>query len=595
MYLPQLPENSKQQIMTSIWYGYNHNLRIQQGESYDQYNMTNDNYPVLSTRRPHGESTHMMLHPRGLIAKEQLAYVNGTSLYYAGRKVDGITLTVDDYEPKQLVSMGSYLLVFPDGVYYNTLDVGDYGSINANYTSIGSIDYTLCDATYNDMTNVPVSDSEPTYPEGSGPQNGDYWINTGSTPASLMQYSSYSSSWTLVPTTFVKISSPGIGVNFNTGDGVSLGGCAYTGDNQRLANEIDALNGDILLHYVTDDYIVVTGMLSRPYQQTEGTVAVSRTAPDMDFVVESNNRLWGCKFGMYDGDLRNEIYSCKLGDFKNWRVYAGLSTDSYAVSVGSDGPFTGAITYKNLPHFFKEHCVYQIYGTMPSNYQVVHTKVPGVMASSPRSLVSEGGYLYYKSPMGVCRFDGSGATYISQPLGDVEYTEATAGAFHNKVYFSLHKKDGWWHLFCYDVEKNMWSHDDNIHVLFWASTEYDLFYLTDAKLGCINGTEYTLEGPFAWYVVSAPIGYEFAEQKYLTRFDIRMALGAGSTAVLEIQYDSSGEWIQQGDEMRAEVLRSFTVPVRPRRCDHIRWRLRGTGTVDLYSVAKQYESGSDVV
>ena len=40
-------------------------------------------------------------------------------------------------------------------------------------------------------------------------------------------------------------------------------------------------------------------------------------------------------------------------------------------------------------------------------------------------------------------------------------------------------------------------------------------------------------------------------------------------------------------------LRSFRLPLRPRRCDHMRRRCRGTGPVKIYSVAQVYEKGSD--
>ena len=66
-----------------------------------------------------------------------------------------------------------------------------------------------------------------------------------------------------------------------------------------------------------------------------------RSVPEMDFVIESGNRLWGCKYGVVDGKAVNEIYASKLGDFKNWNCYAGRSTDSYVATRGSDGPFTG--------------------------------------------------------------------------------------------------------------------------------------------------------------------------------------------------------------------------------------------------------------
>ena len=79
---------------------------------------------------------------------------------------------------------------------------------------------------------------------------------------------------------------------------------------------------------------------------------------------------------------------------------------------------------------------------------------------------------------------------------------------------------------------------------------------------------------------------------YLSRFDLRMYLEEGSRAELEIMYDSDGVWTKQG-EIRGTSMRNFVLPVRPVRCDHLRFRIRGTGEFRLYSISRQMEVGSD--
>lgn len=47
-------------------------------------------------------------------------------------------------------------------------------------------------------------------------------------------------------------------------------------------------------------------------------IELERKAPEMDFVIECGNRLWGCRYEVTDQSrLYNEIYASKLGDFKN--------------------------------------------------------------------------------------------------------------------------------------------------------------------------------------------------------------------------------------------------------------------------------------
>ena len=104
-----------------------------------------------------------------------------------------------------------------------------------------------------------------------------------------------------------------------------------------------------------DDYIVVIGILDTT-QTISNSITIERRMPSMDFVTESENRLWGCRYGTANnGEVVNEIYSSKLGDFKNWNCFMGLSTDSYVASCGTDGQFTGAITHLGYPLFFKEN------------------------------------------------------------------------------------------------------------------------------------------------------------------------------------------------------------------------------------------------
>lgn len=128
-------------------------------------------------------------------------------------------------------------------------------------------------------------------------------------------------------------------MGFAAGDGVVIEGCRE-----------ESLNGSHVLEAAEDGALVVPGMIAGQATQTE-ELTVRRSVPEMDFVIESGNRLWGCRYGVTDGKAVNEIYASKLGDFKNWNCYAGRSTDSYVATRGSDGPFTGAADYLGSPLF----------------------------------------------------------------------------------------------------------------------------------------------------------------------------------------------------------------------------------------------------
>ncbi len=58
-------------------------------------------------------------------------------------------------------------------------------------------------------------------------------------------------------------------------------------------------------------------------------------------------------------------------------------------------------------------------------------------------------------------------------------------------------------------------------------------------------------------------------------------------------YDSSGAWGRQG-RIKMKGTRTVTLPIRPRRCDHLRMKIEGRGEIRLYSIARILTIGSDV-
>src|SRR5699024_8904402 len=120
----------------------------------------------------------------------------------------------------------------------------------------------------------------------------------------------------------------------------------------------EELEGILLLEEATENEVVVTGLMARG-KVISGQVKLDRDVPDLVLATELNNRLWGVEEGS------QELLACKLGDPTNWHVFAGVSTDSYAVNVGSDGPFTGMCSFLGYALFFKEGWIHKLYGTKP--------------------------------------------------------------------------------------------------------------------------------------------------------------------------------------------------------------------------------------
>lgn len=590
-YLPDLTATTTYRVMTEAFRGYDHNLRIADGSWYEEKNLTSANYPLFSPRARRGK-VKQLTSPQGLIAKESLAYVEGAQLYYNGIAVEGITLSTREADcPKRMVGMGAYLCVFPDGVYVNTQDLTDAGALGASFAATGtSISLQPCrvDGTAYDLSGVTISGVAPT-----NPGNGQYWIDNSGAQHVLKQYSAASQMWVDIPTVYIKIQVAGIGANFAIYDGVRISGLSYSGSNESLRAQIEALNTDNVIQGEGSNYIIVTGMIDQAYSYT-GNISVERRIPTLDYVCELDNRLWGCHYGMKDGVPVNEIYASALGDPKVWNRFAGISTDSYSVSVGSDGPFTGMISHLGYVLAFKEDCIHKIYGTQPSNFQISTTNCRGVQKGSERSLCTVNERLYYKSRTDVCSYDGSLPVGISDAFAGLSYSNARAGALGSKYYISMQDTAGEWHMFVYDSERGIWHREDGTQAMMFATYRDDLYYIDEESKAIMSalGKMGELEDAVEWEATSGIIGFEYPDAKYLSRFNLRLRMEEGSHCELYVQYDSDGEWTKQGD-MIGTSTRSFTVPVIPRRCDHMQIRIRGKGDVKIYSIAKILEVGSD--
>lgn len=569
MQLSTLQNNTGTNMLTDTFLGYNHNLRIADGEFYYTENLTADLYPVLSVRAKRGRLAAAYNADGGIFAAERLCWINGRTLYYNGSAIKTDLSSSLVGVRRQFAAMGAYIVIFPDKIYFNSaVSPIEVKPLGASYTTVGSTSFTMCDFEGTAINARPQSSA----PED--PANGDYWIDTSVTPHVLRVYSEQQDVWASVPTTYVKITSTGIGALFEKGDTVSFSGSTDP-----------ALNMDYLIFQKGDNYIVVTNLIDAARSQDE-PVTVERRVPDMDYIIENNNRLWGCS------SAHHEIYSCKLGDPTNWYTYAGISSDSYAATVGTPGEFTGAATLGGYVLFFKADCLHKVYGTEPSNFRVIKVTCRGVQGGSDRSLAVVNEVLYYLSRDGVCAYDGSLPVNVSYQFGLLKYKNAAAGGINSKYYISMQDTDDVWHMFVYDTDKKMWMHEDNAKAVMFTYLDGDLYYSDGVATHSIKASNGTPETELSWLAETGDIGLEITEQKYISRIVIRAMIPLGSTLCVSTSYDD-GDF---NPEQRIEGIGDLTsheIVIIPQRCDHMRLRFNGKGDVKIYSVKKMIKRGSE--
>lgn len=373
--------------------------------------------------------------------------------------------------------------------------------------------------------------------------------------------------------TMIKVSCTGIGKNFSKYDGVAMSGCTN-----------DGFNKTFTIQDKEDDYIVLIGDLVERFTQGSG-LKIERTMPDMDFLCENENRLWGCS------SKNHEVYASKLGDPTNWNAFEGISTDSYAATIGSDGDFTGCISYLGYVMFFKEDTIHKVYGSKPSNYQIMTSGVNGVALDCVKTISVVNETLFYVSRNGVCIFNGAQPEIVSATLKDLVFGAGVGGQYNNKYYASLKDKNGYWYMYTYDMERKIWSKEDNLHLIHCVNGEGDLYCIdSDGNLFAIAGKRKEL---IEWYLETGDMTEGAFDFKYIKRIVFNLIMRPESEANIYIKYDESQDW-QLLNTLIAKMHRSQTINILPRRCVSYRIRLSGFGDVTLIGISKKIGYGTEI-
>lgn len=612
MTIPTLNELDSTRDMITSFAGYNHSLNCGENEFYDESNLSADYYPAMAPRRKRKTITDAGK-VNGLYAKNGILLAEGDSLFYNWKYAASL-----ENSKKVMCGMGAYVLIWPDKKVFNTSD-GTMKDMGAKKQTSGTVSFNMCTLEGADITPITKSPSVgKTAP--SSAQNGDYWIDTstipnvlkkyatswssittcsngaiywmdtGTTPNVLKLWNESESQWTAVATSYTKISNAGIGKSFEQYDVVHIEG--VTGD---IAS---TFNQDMAIWDKKDDFIIVTALLANNTSQT-GAITLERRIPDMDFVCESENRVWGCS------SEKHEIYCCKQGDPTNWYSYLGTAADSYAATIGSDGDFTGCCAYGGQVLFFKEDCIHKVYGNYPSNYQITTSYCRGVQKGCEESLALVNEILYYKSRTDICAYDGSTPVSISSALGVTRYEDARAGALGSKYYVCMkNTATGKYETLVYDSNKGLWHKEDNQQMQMFAYMDGSLYYLDEAakKIKYIELGTTDSEENIEWMAETGMIGLSYPNNKYVSKICMRLSMPLTSELNVDVMYDSSGEWKEAAkieskyEKSRRDTpsfvkMRSYEIPILPMRCDHMRIRLRGKGDMRIFSISKVTEQG----
>lgn len=309
-----------------------------------------------------------------------------------------------------------------------------------------------------------------------------------------------------------------------------------------------------------------------------GTISIERNIPDLDFICESENRLWGCS------NADRTIYASALGDPTNFYTYEGLSTDSYAVAVGSEGDFTGCCKLGSSVLFWKETVLHKMLGSFPAQYSMYEYTMDGLRAGCHQSLQVINETLYYMGLHGVYAYTGGTPTLISPNFGNKDFTDAIGGNDGDTYYISV-KEGNIDHLFAYETKYGLWVLEEDIRVNGFARIGKDLFMLMDSGEIWISDSGSPIVN-LDWMVQFKPFYETILGRKIHSKLLIRTELPTGSELNVFVRYDE-GTWIKYA-EIEGKTNDVTPIRIGLKRADKFEIKLEGTGQCAVLDIYREF-------
>lgn len=543
MYLPPIQKHDEQNIYIGAFGGYDERDKIADGSFSDMKNMSSDGIPALTNRRPRklvAEKADIKkpFSPEN-VGGELTSFtgVAGNKFYYNGAAIDNITLSDS---PKSIADFNGNICIFPDKVYYSYLPDPDSGTVTQSLKPMGKT-LKLSGASFHSSLN-----------EITG------------------EYSAY-----------ILKSGADFDENFSEGDSIVISGCSEHEDNNTFI-------ADSKTKYASDDRIISVVVSKASASRLDvvlynkrgakalfdngsesGEITIEVYIPDMSYVCVHNNRLWGAS---ENGEY---IYASKLGDCFNFNSFQGLGNDSWYSMVGTDGKFTGIVSYRTCVVAFKQNYIHHIYGDSPLNFSMPKQTFGGTPDGD--SIAEVGGYLYYLGADGFYIYGGGEPDKISYPIKK-RYVSCKAGTDGRKYIVSAKTADGKYDVLVYTPDYNIWHREDDADFVGFARYNGELYAADSSALYKLRGGE----EPVSWCVVSRRFTKEDMDFKGLSAAYIRLDLKTGTSAKICISYDG-GDFIHCGD-IEGEGFFVHRIPIRFSKCDSFRIMLEGVGDAVVHEL-----------
>ena len=638
MAIPYIKEIPKYKSEVNVFDGYDHRPRIGDGSFYDLLNVTCDKYPFISTRKSRATYVSNLGAIQAMDGADGDLFVVtvsvdksfwGNNKYYLNIKWGFLEqakeISESDYgKARNIVRMGNRYCIFPDALLITRNDeniiiedmtateTSKNFSLEAGFIITETVDdvtvekrFSPLDRYYYDITKVGLPDYN-IYPgifdvgdrENVDDRiyirivdkNLDLMLKKDSTLASRLKEVIVAR---LDAVPWVPYDERDLNEKYYDIDSIRMledGSVVFKGS--MFAYSVTVKDGTQMTlaesdgnHGIVDNTVTVPSGLSITYDK-------AFLPPLLDYVVECQNRLWGCRSGLNrQGVEVNELYATALGDPSAWFRFEGIADDSWTASVGTAGKFTAATVVSDCPIFFKENVMHKIYPSAKGAHQVIQSTLNGVGEYNSGSVAQVGDYVYYQGRDHFYAFDGTNTTVISDRIDMAKFTGYTAGAYKDKYVCYAYNDDYAKHYFLvYDTRKGIWTVESvPSRVSYMTQLDDYLLYTQGGtvKVYCIEGDN---EANIPFMLETGEIGYDSTDGKYLCRLDLRVTLEFGAHFNVWIQYDNDERWLDVarivGTAPKAKVQ---TLNIMPRRCDLFKIKCTGVGNMTLHNMRRIYE------
>ena len=314
------------------------------------------------------------------------------------------------------------------------------------------------------------------------------------------------------------------------------------------------------------------------YKTDSGELNIKVAVPDLDYICESENRLWGVS------NETGTIYASELGVPHRFYTYGDSSTDSYAVAEGSEDEFTAICSFGGGVCCFKENKLHKILGSFPAEYYMQEYEIAGVQKGAEKTLCVINEVLFYKGVHGVYAYTGGTPRLISYELGDKAYTATAAGTDGRAYYIGM---SGAYQdeLLAYDIAHDLWMPDSKMLAEAVCSINGKVYILNGGKV--FRQSEDVKNA--AWRVELVPTDEMVWSKKGYSRIVLKAEMERGSNMSVYIRLDR-GHWVRALTKAATMDMTSV-IPLHIGRCDRCEIKIEGQGKVILRGMLREFGEG----